>query len=140
MGCSHCDNFDPEPVGVEAQDEGVTIVAEATILDFVGPGVTVTDGGGGKATITIPGIAADTKQVFRYTVTGAEANPFPVALPAVRASANYNVQYTNGGPQANAFVDYRPLVVSFANNAFNVECSIAPQAGDVLMFTVEDLT
>jgi hypothetical protein len=38
------------------QDEGAGVVAAASTLNFVGPGVTVTNGGGGIATVTIPGI------------------------------------------------------------------------------------
>lgn len=40
---------------VTVQDEGVTTVAAATILDFVGSAVTVTDGGSNKAIITVTG-------------------------------------------------------------------------------------
>lgn len=43
--------------GVDVEDEGVPIVTPATTLDFVGAGVTVTSGGGGVATVTIPGAA-----------------------------------------------------------------------------------
>lgn len=41
--------------GVRVEDEGATTVATATALNFVGTGVTVTDGTGGEATITIAG-------------------------------------------------------------------------------------
>lgn len=40
---------------VEVQDEGITITGTASLLDFAGAGVTVTDNGGGSVTITIPG-------------------------------------------------------------------------------------
>lgn len=40
---------------VEVQDEGATETAAATILNFTGAGVTVTDMGGGEAEIDIPG-------------------------------------------------------------------------------------
>jgi hypothetical protein len=39
---------------IETQDEGIQVEAAASILDFVGPGVTAT-AGGGKTTINIPG-------------------------------------------------------------------------------------
>lgn len=41
--------------GVSVSDEGVQVVATASNLNFVGDGVTASDGGGGVATITIPG-------------------------------------------------------------------------------------
>lgn len=83
-----------------------------------------------------------TTQVFRYTVTGAEANPIPIALPAARASANYNVTVQIAGPAVNAFAGYRPLEATYTINGFDVECSSAPalQAGDLLEFVVDDLT
>lgn len=40
---------------IGAQDEGSTVLANPSLLDFVGAGVTVTDGGSGRAVITIPG-------------------------------------------------------------------------------------
>lgn len=40
---------------VTTKDEGSTIVATTTTLNFVGAGVTASDGGGGTATVTIPG-------------------------------------------------------------------------------------
>lgn len=39
--------------GVDVQDEGIAVIM-ATALNFVGSGVTATNGGGGVATITIP--------------------------------------------------------------------------------------
>jgi len=58
------DNTDPANPVINAEipapsvlvdDEGVNVVGEATRLDFQGEGVTVTDGGFGRAIITIPG-------------------------------------------------------------------------------------
>jgi len=40
--------------GVDVQDEGIAVIT-ATALNFVGAGVTATNGGGGVATVTIPG-------------------------------------------------------------------------------------
>lgn len=90
-------------------------------------------GGGGPPT-------PSTNQVFRYVATGAEGTQFTVALPALRASANYNVQITQGGPLANVFKTPRALVSTFTNTDFDVELAAAAEAGDILMFTVEDLT
>ena len=89
----------------------------------------------------VPG--TDTKQVFRYVATGAEANPFTVGAAQgfdPRANANYNVQITGGGPQANAMLAARALVSTFTTTTFDVETSAPLSANDVLMFTVEDLT
>jgi hypothetical protein len=42
-------------VGTRVEDEGATVVAAATALNFAGSGVTVTDAGGGEALVTISG-------------------------------------------------------------------------------------
>lgn len=39
--------------GIAVQEEGTTVVSPTSIIDFVGANVTVTDGGGGKAIVTI---------------------------------------------------------------------------------------
>lgn len=41
--------------GIRVEDEGTSIVAAATGINFAGAGVTVTDAGGGEALVTIPG-------------------------------------------------------------------------------------
>ncbi len=40
---------------VETQDEGITVEANTTILNFIGAGVTATSGGAGIVNVTIPG-------------------------------------------------------------------------------------
>jgi len=53
--------FDPRTggvAGVNAQDEGVAVPnTPHTIIDFVGPGVTATDKGGGKVEVAVPGVS-----------------------------------------------------------------------------------
>jgi len=41
--------------GADVHDEGVAVLAGATILNFVGAGVTATNAGGGQVDVTIPG-------------------------------------------------------------------------------------
>ena len=41
---------------VSVEDDGSEIVADASVLNFTGAGVTVTDGGAGQANIAIPGV------------------------------------------------------------------------------------
>ncbi len=138
--CCNSDTGLPGSDGsIVVEDEGASL-GSFTALNFIGAGVTATDAGGGVADITIPGGSVDTKQVFRYVATGAEANPFVVPLPAARASANYNVQITMGGPAANPFKDARALVASFTINDFEIELGAGIDAGDIFMITVEDLT
>jgi hypothetical protein len=136
MSCCDDDNFPPVPDAITVENDGVVIGSFDTV-NFVGD-VLVTDAGGGKADITIPG----TKQVFRYVATGAELATFSVALPAARASADYNVQITMGGPTVNPFFGGSPraLIATFTVNGFDVEVPVAPTAGDIYMITVEDLT
>ena len=60
---------------IQVDDEGSTVVAAATILNFVGSPVTVTDAGGGEATITITantGIPLNT-QTGNYTLVLGDA-------------------------------------------------------------------
>jgi hypothetical protein len=45
---------------IRVEDEGTTVVASATGLNFAGAGVTVTDAGSGEAIITIPGASGGT--------------------------------------------------------------------------------
>ncbi len=52
---------------ITVDDEGVETVSNLATLDFVGTGVTVTDAGGGTATVTIAGGAAPVDSVFTRT-------------------------------------------------------------------------
>ena len=54
---------------VEVKDDGTTTVSVATILDFIGSGVTVTDSGGGVASITISAGPQSVDSVFGRTGT-----------------------------------------------------------------------
>ena len=45
----------PAVSGIDIEDEGGSVLVAATTLDFLGAGVSAADGGGGKATVTIPG-------------------------------------------------------------------------------------
>lgn len=70
------------------KDEGSTVLT-ATILNFVGSGVTATDAGGGSATITIAGAGAS------YTEVATQADlPVTVGTPAV--GTIYVVQTSTG--------------------------------------------
>lgn len=53
--------------GVQTEDEGVLVDADAVTLDFVGAGVTVTDAGAGKSTVTIPGGGVSDAADLTYT-------------------------------------------------------------------------
>lgn len=121
--------LDPELIRSDASSGAAKKIPDA-IDQIIGKINEVIAAGGGSGTA----------QVFRYSVTGSEGNPFPITLPGVRATANYNVQIQQAGPQANAFKDYRPLFSSFTTAGFNVECGAVPEADDVLLFTVEDYT
>lgn len=49
---------DTDTIGVNVQDEGVPVLTPAQTLNFVGAGVTVTDAGANRATVTIPAAAS----------------------------------------------------------------------------------
>jgi hypothetical protein len=136
MSCCDDDNFDPPPEGVTIQDEGISLPGVFDTLNFIGGDITATDAGGGIANITV----STTKQVFRYTATGAEPNPFTVTLPAARASANYNVQIMLLRALANAIKIVSVVSGTLTINDFDVELSAAIELGDILMITVEDFT
>lgn len=79
-------------------------------------------------------------QVFRYTAIGNEGDLVTISLPQVRRSTNYNVQAQYGGPSSNAIKLITPLVSSFLTSQFQVALSADAEAGDIFMFTVEDVT
>jgi hypothetical protein len=55
------------------EDDGTSTVTGATALNFAGTGVSVTDAGGGEATITIPGATAGAEDAF-YFGDGSDGN------------------------------------------------------------------
>lgn len=68
--------LEADPAGVAVEDEGLTVLANAVRFDFTGAGVTVTDGGAGQATVTIPGGSSLPGAWTAYTPTWtATTNP-----------------------------------------------------------------
>jgi hypothetical protein len=66
-------------VALALRDEGTPTVAAASILDFVGAGVTLTNSGGGLGTVTIPGGVAPS--LFNAnTILKADTDDTPEAL------------------------------------------------------------
>lgn len=71
---------------VAVDDEGVEIVALASRLNFVGDGVTVTDGGSGEAIITVPGGgagggSAGITLIGTFEAAGGETEAFFDSIP-----------------------------------------------------------
>jgi hypothetical protein len=91
MSCCDDENFPPAQTGIAVQDEGIEILAEATTLDFVGAGVTVTDAGGGVAQIDIPAGGSDNpySPPERWGQENVAANQAAVALSAM-VSINFD--------------------------------------------------
>lgn len=90
-----------------------------------------------------PTLTASPRQVFTYLATGAEGALFAIGNPQgfiTRVTANYNVQVSLCRPGANALKIASIVDGTLAVNTFTVELSAPVEAGDVLMFTVEDLT
>jgi hypothetical protein len=77
-------------------------------------------------------------QRFLYTATGLEGNSFLVNLPAARASALYGVTSSCQGVASFLAID-TPAVL-FTPTQFRCLTSVAPTAGDQLLFVVQDLT
>lgn len=126
--------------GIDVQENNVDVVNPATILDFTGTGVSVTDGGGGKAIINIPGGALGTEQAFQYTVVGTEPDleNLVIALPSARANATYLVF-----PSQATFTNLLAMAVTNASRTttqFVLSLSADATAGDVFSFLVVDHT
>ena len=85
-------------------------------------------GGGG------PG---STDQGFEYTATGLETDTFEVLLPAARASASYVVAATMGANTSSVVV---AKVTTRLVDRFTCNTTAPPDAGDVIMFHVSDIT
>lgn len=71
--------------GVRVEDEGSSVVAAATGINFAGAGVTVTDAGSNEALVTIPGQTSDTAKIDKATLDAnsvlyATADDTPAAL------------------------------------------------------------
>lgn len=75
---------------ITVEDEGVPVVAPATILDFEGAGVSVADAGGGRATITIPGGGG-------ASGVDVEDEGTPILTPATTLDFTGNVVVANAG-------------------------------------------
>jgi hypothetical protein len=68
---------------VATQEEGVTVVAVSTALNFVGTGVTVTDAGSGVSQITIPGTAVGEvpSTYLRANADGTQVSTVSTGIP-----------------------------------------------------------
>lgn len=75
-------SLDAKISGIRVEDEGVSTVAAATALNFAGAGVTVTDAGAGKATVTIPGGGSFDPNVHMPWVIDIDVFPTPTAQTA----------------------------------------------------------
>lgn len=75
---------------------------------------------------------------FIYTATGLEGASFVVAFGATRASTNY-IARASGGGMANQLTFDCPQSQYQADRC-RIDCSAAPQAGDIIVVTVEDRT
>ncbi len=104
----------------------------------VNPGLPVinvaagSQGGGGGGGVT---------QVFDYTVTGAEVpslSDFTVTLPAARTTTNYSVQ--TGMQGVAIIVEVDTPKTDFTLTTIHVISTLAFTVGDVITFTVQDLT
>lgn len=75
---------------------------------------------------------------FIYTATGLEGASFVVAFGATRANTNY-VARASGGGMANQLTFDCPQS-QYQVDRCRIDCSAAPQAGDLIVITVEDMT
>lgn len=75
---------------VSVLDEGAVVLASPSNLNFVGSGVTVTDGGGGSATVTIPGAAAPTGSVSAIKRTSSVNQVAPGGVTPVNTTLAFD--------------------------------------------------
>lgn len=84
--------------GLTIEDEGVPLATVATVLDFVGAGVTAT-GGGATKTITIPGtgVSVAASGALGRLLKGDGSGGWIDALANVSIEANGDIKMNNGG-------------------------------------------
>lgn len=97
---------------ITVQDDGVTVVAPATTLNFTGD-VVVTDAGGGVADIAIGGGSV---QRFKVAV-GALTDPdgFDITIPVPMLNTNYVVNVTALFPTVDDATEYFLLAIVDTN-------------------------
>ena len=81
----------PAATGVNTQDEGIAVLSPSTTINFVGAGVTATNGGGGVTTVTIPGGGGG---------SGVDVEDEGISVLAPATTLNFigaGVTVTNGG-------------------------------------------
>jgi hypothetical protein len=140
---------------VAVKDEGSTVVATASALNFVGAGVSATDGGSGVATVTIPGggtsyrQGTDERWVPRQSITSNFVGDPTKAVTGVAATGIFTAAshgyavgdlvvfvLTTGGSGLTAGLPYYVVATNFASGTFSV--ALAP-GGSVVTFA-SDLT
>lgn len=131
--------LDSLAIGVRTEDEGTTVLTSSSALNFVGAGVTATDGGSGETTVTIPGgisgirvedegstiISSSTALNFAgsgVTVTDAGSNEALVTIP--------------GGITGVAFQDEGSTIVTSATANFVGSNVTVTNVGGVATVTV----
>jgi len=128
--------------GVDVQEDDVDVVNPATILDFTGNGVTVTDGGGGKAIINIPGGGTPGSvgiQCYPYVADGTEtAAGFNINLQTPRADAFYQA-FVFPGSMA-AIVSLATPPANYTNTLFKCIPGDGLTAGDTLLVLIVPTT
>ena len=96
---------------IAIKDEGTTAVATASAINFVGAGVTATDGGSGTATITIPG-GGGGSYVGDYASAAALESGAPAASNDGNIGTVTNSLYMSDG------VAWRPMVTYVSSLAY----------------------
>lgn len=102
------------PSGVTVSDEGVVIPGSFSNINFVGAGVTAIDGGGGSATVTIPGVAGPVALAGDLSGNTGAANVIRLQNRTLVATAPTNGQalvWNNGSSQ------WEPATVAAAGAA-----------------------
>lgn len=108
-------------------DEGAVVVANAVEINFVGPGVTATNAGGGRADVTIN---TTTTVPLYHTITAPELAAKQFTLPL--AAFSFEIADIVDGPILQDTVSYQIIGNQFDWNGKTLDGVI--QVGDVVRF------
>lgn len=105
---------------LEVKDEAISTVAAATILNFVGSAVTVTDAGAGEATITIVGGSGESTTVsdtpeINMTLTGSDITSDIVlgSIDETKLDASTNISLNLADTALQSFTETDPIYTAW---------------------------
>jgi hypothetical protein len=105
---------------IATQDEGISVDAAATTLNFVGAGVTATDAGSNVTTVTIPGGGSGAPADAEYVVMSLNGT----LTNERRLQATTPIVLTDGGANADATLTHATSGVAAATYGSNISVPV----------------